>query len=125
MAGHNKREAASDWFSLGHESFSGWSGHSLPSGISAKWAQSRLAALRNTNLDLARDYATDQMAAHSPFKTFEPGAAGTLPQRQKISQDFPEADIPKSQNLRAWRRSHAAKAMERTDLRRSCSGRPP
>ncbi|NKX41773.1 hypothetical protein HGG71_09890 [Rhodobacteraceae bacterium R_SAG2] len=29
----------------------------------------------------------------SPNETFEPGAAGTLPQRQKISQDFPEADI--------------------------------
>lgn len=30
----------------------------------------------------------------SPFKTFEPGAAGTLLQRQKIPPDFPEADIP-------------------------------
>ncbi|MBO9441268.1 hypothetical protein J7363_04115 [Phaeobacter italicus] len=34
------------------------------------------------------------MAAASPFKTFEPGAAGTLLERQKIPPDFPEADIP-------------------------------
>ena len=89
----------------------------------------------------------DLWAASSPNETFEPGAADTLPQRQKISQDFPEADISgftichadaaprstvseaqevtfaKSRDLTAKWRSYAASALERADLRCQCSHR--
>ena len=56
-------------------------------------APGRLAALQQQGRSEFAPDPSGHMTPASPNETFELGAAGTLPQRQKISQDFPEADI--------------------------------